>query len=197
MSDDVPPWAYEKPDLHPHDPRLIEQAETERARLTELLAPWLANGVEHVGSTSVPGLAAKPIIDLMALVRDLDAVVDQAGDALYADGWHYVPPNLDIRPWRRFFVKPDPSGQHRYAHLHVIPVGHPRWAEQIAFRDALRQDDDLASRYGDLKRRLAAEHPGDREAYTEAKGEFVAQALRRNASRADEPGQSDQPGRAD
>jgi GrpB-like predicted nucleotidyltransferase (UPF0157 family) len=184
VSDDIPPWAYEKPDVRPHDPRLIEQAETERVRLAELLAPWLADRVEHVGSTSVPGLAAKPIIDLMALVTDVDAVVDQAGEGLWADGWHYVPPDLDIRPWRRFFVKPDPSGQHRYAHLHLIPAGHPRWAEQIAFRDALRRDDDLARRYGDLKRRLASEHRDDREAYTEAKGEFVAQALRRLQERA-------------
>ena len=78
MSDDTPPWAYQQPEIHPHDPRRIEQAEVERARLEEILQPWLADGgVEHVGSTSVPGLAAKPVIDLMAQVRDLDAVVDQ------------------------------------------------------------------------------------------------------------------------
>jgi len=141
------------------------------------LTPWLVDGVEHVGSTAVPGLAAKPIIDLMASVRDLDAVVDQAGQPLWADGWRYVPPELDNRPWRRFFVKPDESGQHRYAHLHVIAAGHPRWADQLAFRDALRRDDELARRYGDLKRRLAAEHAEDREAYTDAKGEFVRDTL--------------------
>jgi GrpB-like predicted nucleotidyltransferase (UPF0157 family) len=177
VSDSTPPWAYEQPAVHPHDPRLIEQAEIERARLAELLGPWLADGVEHVGSTSVPGLAAKPIIDLMAQVVDLDTVVDEAGEQLWAAGWHYVPPDLDGRRWRRFFVKPDPSGQHRYAHLHVIGVGHPRWAQQIAFRDALRRDADLARRYGDLKRGLAAEHPDDREAYTEAKAEFITEAL--------------------
>jgi GrpB-like predicted nucleotidyltransferase (UPF0157 family) len=181
VSDNTPPWAFEQPAVHPHDPRLIEQAEIERARLAELLAPWLAEGVEHVGSTSVPGLAAKPVIDLMAQVADLDTVVDEAAERLWAVGWHYVPPDLDGRPWRRFFVKPDSSGQHRYAHLHVIGVGHPRWAQQLAFRDALRRDDDLARRYGDLKRGLAAEHPDDREAYTEAKAEFIAEALGKNS----------------
>ena len=115
----------------------------------------------------------------MASVRDLDEVIDQAGGALWDAGWWYVPPELDGRPWRRFFVKPDESGQHRYAHLHVIAAGHPRWAEQLAFRDALRRDDELARRYGDLKRRLAAEYAADREAYTEAKGEFVRDALGR------------------
>ena len=69
----VPPWAYETPEIRPHDPRLLLAAEAERARLAELLAPWLADGVEHVGSTAVPGLAAKPVIDLMASVRDLSA----------------------------------------------------------------------------------------------------------------------------
>ena len=182
MSDAVPPWAYEKPAVHPHDPRLIAVASTEKARLAGLLAPWLVDGVEHVGSTSVPGLAAKPIIDLMASVRDLDAVIDQAGGRLGADGWCYVPPELDSGgSYRRFFVKPDPSGQHRYAHLHVLQAGHPRWAEQIAFRDALRRDDSLAGRYADLKRRLVVEHAADREAYTVAKGAFVRAALARGA----------------
>jgi GrpB-like predicted nucleotidyltransferase (UPF0157 family) len=182
VSDAVPPWAYAKPEVRAHDPALIELASTEKAQLTLLLTPWLVDGVEHVGSTAVPGLAAKPIIDLMASVRDPDEVVDQVWERLAALGWCYVPPELDSGgSWRRFFVKPDPSGQHRYAHLHVIAAGHPRWAEQIAFRDALRRDDSLAGRYADLKRRLAAEHADDREAYTEGKGEFVRDALGRDA----------------
>jgi GrpB-like predicted nucleotidyltransferase (UPF0157 family) len=168
-------------EVHPHDPRWGARAGTERARLTGLLAPWLVDGVEHVGSTAVPGLAAKPIIDLMASVNDPDAVVDHAGERLAADGWCYVPPELDGRPWRRFFVKPDASGQRRIAHLHVIRSGHARWAEQIAFRDALRCDDQLARRYEDLKRRLAAQHGDDREAYTDAKAGFITEVLHQAA----------------
>jgi GrpB-like predicted nucleotidyltransferase (UPF0157 family) len=80
-------------------------------------------------------LAANPAIDLMASVRDPDAVVAQAGSQLQAAGWCYVPPELDGRPWRRFYIKPDACGQRRIAHLHVIASGHPRWAQQIAFRD--------------------------------------------------------------
>jgi GrpB-like predicted nucleotidyltransferase (UPF0157 family) len=181
MSDGVPAWAYEKAAILPHDPRLADRAQVERDRLAWLLAAWLVDGVEHVGSTAVPGLAAKPVIDLMASVTDPDVVVAEAGERLAADGWCYVPPELDRHLWRRFFVKPDASGQRRMAHLHVIAVGHPRWAEQIAFRDVLRRDDGLARRYADLKRWLAAQHAGDREAYTDAKAEFVADALRRVA----------------
>jgi GrpB-like predicted nucleotidyltransferase (UPF0157 family) len=177
MTDTTPPWAYEKAEVRPHDPQLTERAAAERTQLAALLAPWLVDGVEHVGSTAVPGLVAKPIIDIMASVTDPDTVVTQAGAQLTADGWCYVPPELDQRPWRRFYVKPDPTGQHRIAHLHVIKAGNPRWAEQIAFRDALRRDDQLAKNYGDLKLRLAYEHADDREAYGDAKTTFVAEAL--------------------
>lgn len=177
VTDAVPLWAYEQPEIHPYDPRWSRRAAIECARLADLLAPWADGGVEHVGSTAVPGLAAKPVIDLMAQAADLGAVVALAGERLAADGWCYVPPGLDQRPWRRFFVKPDASGQHRIAHLHVIRAGHPRWSEQIAFRDALRRDGELASRYEDLKRRLSVRHANDREAYTEAKAAFIAGAL--------------------
>ena len=168
-------------ELRPYDARWAGKGRTERDRLAELMAPWLVDGVEHVGSTAVPGLAAKPIIDLMASVRDPGTVVDQVGERLAGDGWCYVPPELDQRPWRRFFVKPDAAGQHRIAHLHVIRAGHPRWAEQIAFRDALRGDGGLVRRYAGLKREFAARHPADREAYTAAKTEFVTEVLRQAA----------------
>jgi GrpB-like predicted nucleotidyltransferase (UPF0157 family) len=117
----------------------------------------------------------------MASVDNPANVVAHAGEQLAANGWCYVPPELDRRPWRRFFVKPDASGQRRIAHLHVIPAGHPRWSEQIAFRDALRHDDQLARQYGDLKRMLAAQHADDREAYTDAKTKFIADTLGRRA----------------
>jgi len=75
MSDAVPAWAYEKAEVLPHDPRLADRAVAERVRLAGLLARWPVDGVEHVGSTAVPGLAAKPVIDLMASVADPDVVV--------------------------------------------------------------------------------------------------------------------------
>ena len=179
MSEAVPSWANEKAEVSACNPRWVQMAQAERARLTELLAPWLVEEIEHIGSTAVPGLAAKPIIDLMAAVQDPDLVVGLGAAGLRADRWCFVPPELDRRCWRRFFVKPDPSGQRRTAHLHVIKAGHPRWTEQLAFRNRLRNDERLARDYEALKRRLVATHHGDREAYTDAKTEFVAKALHR------------------
>ncbi|WP_086666359.1 GrpB family protein [Lentzea kentuckyensis] len=74
----------------------------------------------------------------------------------------------------RFFVKPDPTGQRREAHLHLIQAGHERWTDQIRFRDALRGDAELARQYEDLKRQLSQDSGHDREAYTEGKAAFVA-----------------------
>ncbi|MBV8934069.1 MAG: GrpB family protein [Kutzneria sp.] len=183
MSDPTPAWAYEWAEVRPYDPRWAVRADYERERLAALLAPWLVDGVEHVGSTAVPGLAAKPIVDLMASVTDLDTVVDQASERLGGDGWCCVPAELDRRPWRRFFVKPDSSGQRREAHLHLVRAGHPRWTEQIRFRDALCRDDRLAREYEDLKRRLAQQHRHDREGYTDAKADFIASVLAVRAPR--------------
>jgi GrpB-like predicted nucleotidyltransferase (UPF0157 family) len=177
MRDDIPQWAAEKAKVLPHDPQLTVLAAVERARLAQMFSTWLVDGVEHVGSTAVPGLPAKPIIDLAASVTDPDEVVRRAGSLLTAEGWRYVPPELDNRSWRRFFVKPDATGQYRVAHLHLIAAGHPRWAAQLVFRDRLRADAQLAAAYAALKYRLSVQYEGDREAYTDAKAEFVAQAL--------------------
>lgn len=175
MAEEVPAWAYERAELHPHDPRWTDRAAAERDSLLDLLKPWLVDGVEHIGSTAVPGLAAKPIVDLMASVTDLDTVVTNA--PLAAAGWAYVPPELDNRPYRRFFVKPDLTGQRREAHLHLIQAGHQRWTDQINFRDALRNDSTLAQAYEDLKHQLAGQTGHDREAYTEGKAAFVASVI--------------------
>ncbi len=181
----MPAWAYEKARVCPPEPGWASAAATLRDRLAALLAPWLVAPVEHVGSTSVPGLAAKPILDLMAAVDaadpvcadGLDRVAQLAGDELAADGWCPVPPALDGRPWRRFYVLPDPTGQHRRAHLQLLRVDHPRWAGQLAFRDALRADAQLAARYAALKQQLAERHGADREAYTDAKADFIQGVL--------------------
>ncbi|MFS8102939.1 GrpB family protein [Lentzea alba] len=185
MSEEAPAWAYELAEIRPHDPRWTARAEAERAKLTVLLGPWLVEGIEHIGSTAVPGLAAKPIVDLMASVTDLDTVVTAASERLADDGWSFVPPVLDGRPWRRFYVKPDSTQQRREAHLHLIQAQHPRWTDQIRFRDALIGDVGLARQYEDLKRGLSHASGHDREAYTEGKAAFVANVLGKPSTAAD------------
>lgn len=130
----------------------------------------------HVGSTAVPGLAAKPVVDLMAPVRSLTAS-EEADAVLAGCGWRLVPPDLDQRPWRRLHVLPEDD--RRLAHLHLIEPDHPRWHEALAFRDRLRREPDLAAEYARLKRQAARRHGRDREVYTQAKSAFVEAVLRR------------------
>jgi len=160
--------------VHPPDDAWQPSGEQERRRLDAILAAWLVAPVEHVGSTAVPGLAAKPILDLQAAVDDLGCGSDIAA-VLAHGGWHDVPPPLDGRPWRRLFVKVD--GARRVAHLHLLLPTHPRWRQQLVFRDALRADAELARRYAAVKLALAEQHADDREAYTAGKTAFVAAVL--------------------
>lgn len=171
-----PRWATEPVEIVEHDPNWDEQAERERDQLHDLLSPWLVGHIEHIGSTAVAGLAAKPIIDLQAPVQAL-AAAETIADVLAPHSWHYVPPEFDQRPDRRFFVKVVDG--HRAAHLHLLLDGTTRWREQLAFRDALRADPDLITAYAELKTELARLHHTDREAYTAAKQQFVQDVLTR------------------
>jgi GrpB-like predicted nucleotidyltransferase (UPF0157 family) len=120
----------------------------------------------------VPGLAAKPTIDILVGVESLGSSRACFG-ALEALGYAHAPYLPQEMHW---FCKPSPS--RREFHLHLAPTGSPRFRDELAFRDLLRADPQLAAEYAQLKRRLAARFETDREAYTEAKGEFVRRALR-------------------
>ncbi len=141
--------------------------EEESAELRRVLAPWLAGPIEHIGSTAIPGLAAKPVIDIMAAVESLEgsrpAIAAAAGL-----GYCYFPYQGEVKHW---FCKPSPA--FRTHHLHLVPIGSPQWTRPIAFRDYLRAHADVAAEYEALKRRLAAEFRFDREAYTDAKGPYI------------------------
>lgn len=165
-------------EIKDYDPAWPIRFAEQRDRLAELLAPWLAAPIEHVGSTSVPGLRAKPIVDILAPVTSLTAR-DAMIDALSADGWLYWPddPNGAERLW---FLRPKP--EQRTHHLQVVEHGGPKARAVLAFRDALRADPALARAYEDLKSRLARKHPEDREAYTQAKADFVALVVEGNQS---------------
>jgi GrpB-like predicted nucleotidyltransferase (UPF0157 family) len=145
--------------------------EAERTLLEAVLAPWLAGRIQHIGSTAVPGLPAKPVIDIMAPVLSLDASRD-AIEAAATAGYVYFPYKPDAMHW---FCKPTPT--HRTHHLHLVPIGSPLWHQRLAFRNALRGDLALAAEYAELKARLAAQFALDREAYTEGKTPFITRVL--------------------
>jgi GrpB-like predicted nucleotidyltransferase (UPF0157 family) len=126
--------------------------------------------IEHVGSTAVPGLVAKPIIDIMVGVHRLgDAAAYIA--PLEQLGYEYVPEFEEFIPERRYFRKGPPTG--RTHHLHMVEQGTAFWKQHILFRDWLRTHPRDAGVYAELKRELAARYRTDRDAYTDAKTEFI------------------------
>jgi GrpB-like predicted nucleotidyltransferase (UPF0157 family) len=155
----------------PYDVTWPAQAAAERELLEPRLRAWLAGPIEHVGSTAIPGMPAKPIIDLMAPVHSLDAS-RPAILAVESAGYCYAPYKADLMHW---FCKPSPA--RRTHHLHLVPLGSVTWRERLDFRDALRADASLAREYAELKRALARQCCGDREAYMAAKGPFIARVL--------------------
>jgi GrpB-like predicted nucleotidyltransferase (UPF0157 family) len=172
-------------DVARYDPAWPEQFRAEAAKLTDLLEPWLAAPVEHIGSTSVPGLAAKPILDMMAGVCDLQAASD-AIPVLTRHGYLHA----EHRPATLWFHKAK-TGSVPEQGLHLTEPGSSLWRERLAFRDALRADPVLAHQYQELKERLAAD-TSDMVAYTVGKREFVVQVLARAGVMAE---QWRQPGR--
>lgn len=174
MKEDWPVWATEPIHIADPDPKWLEQGRHQAAQLHAHLTRFDILEVEHIGSTSVPNLPAKPIIDLMAKAESF-APIPQIAEYLGQDGWHYVPPHLDNRPWRRFFVKV--KDDKRMAHLHIMLTGEKRWEQQRMFRDRLRENPRLTTEYARLKRTLAQQMGEDREAYTKAKTRFVARVL--------------------
>jgi GrpB-like predicted nucleotidyltransferase (UPF0157 family) len=158
-----------------YDPGWPGRFAEQRPVVEEFLEPWLAGPVEHIGSTSVPGLAAKPVIDMLAPVHSL-AAVQSALPVLAGGGWLLWAED-PCRHYRLWFLRPAP--QARTHHLHVIEHRDPHAVALLAFRDALRADAGLRRDYAALKRQLARRDPVNRNAYSNAKGEFIGRALLR------------------
>jgi GrpB-like predicted nucleotidyltransferase (UPF0157 family)/RimJ/RimL family protein N-acetyltransferase len=158
-----------------YDPTWPLRFEEERARIAGALVARAA-AIEHIGSTAVPGLAAKPVIDILVGLRS--PPLDEAGvRALESLGYDYRG-EFGI-PGRQFFRQGEP----RSHHVHAVALGGELWAVLLAFRDRLRDHPEEAARYASLKRELASRYAGERGSYTEAKGPFIEEILQRTARR--------------
>jgi GrpB-like predicted nucleotidyltransferase (UPF0157 family) len=154
--------------LSPYDPRWPAMFEAERARLHGAIGPDAA--IAHIGSTAVPGLEAKPYIDmLVGHSEGRDEAVYRA--ALLGLG--YV--EEGARPGHRWLCWPTPA--QRTFIVHLVPAGGPVWQARLSFRDRLRQAPALRDAYAALKRELAKAHASDLNAYTAAKFPFVRDVL--------------------
>ena len=160
--------------MHAYDPSWARSFGQEASRLAVALQPWLVEPLEHIGSTAVPGLVAKPIIDIVAVVADIDSA-GAAAEPLATLGWISAPEPTDAALRKLSFCMP--SIARRTHHLHVVEQSSSGWRGWIAFRDHLRAHPAVAAEYGELKRRLADAHgsdPNQRDAYRAGKAAWVA-----------------------
>ncbi len=164
----------EEIDIVEYNPDWPEQFARERDHLRSCLPGEQIGRIEHFGSTAVPGLAAKPVIDILVEVRNLAVARRKIVPLLQAQGYDYFwrPSFGDIRsPYYAWFIKRDAAGV-RTHHIHMIEKHFNQW-DGLLFRDYLIAHPEVARDYEQLKRRLSKEHPADRAAYTLAKGDFV------------------------
>lgn len=157
-------------ELQPHDPQWALAAEREAERLRSALGDTLLR-VHHIGSTSIPGLLAKPILDLIPVVRSL-AALDAAQGALEQLGYDWW--GEFGLPGRRYCGLDDAVRGKRLVQLHCYAGGSPEVTRHLAFRDHLRSRPDLVAEYEAVKRRCVAVHRQSSHDYGACKGEWVA-----------------------
>jgi GrpB-like predicted nucleotidyltransferase (UPF0157 family) len=164
----------EKIAIVPYDPAWPRMFAEEAAHLRACLPPDLIRRIEHFGSTAVPGLAAKPIIDMLVEVVSLDETRRRIVPLLETQGYDYIwRPAFGDRtpPFYAWFIKRNDAGV-RTHHIHMVERHFEHW-DRLYFRDYLIAHPAVAAEYQALKQRCAAEHPRNRLAYTSAKTNFI------------------------
>jgi len=157
--------------LEPYTPAWADAYVEERDRISSVLGDRIL-GIEHVGSTAIPEICAKPIIDIAVAVRNLEAA-ERFAPLMARIGYDYA--GDGGVPGHRIFGR----GPRIRTHLvHAVVADGEAWRNYLAFRDALSSDQELAKEYDSLKRGLAAKFPDDRPSYTAAKGHFIERVLR-------------------
>lgn len=156
-----------------YDSAWVSMFEAEETLLRATLADFVVD-IQHIGSTAVPDLPAKPIVDIMVGVESIEAFDTQDGVAkVESCGYQYLQWIEEQIPFRRFFVKVDDEDR-RINNLHLVEHTHDWWHRHIVFRDYLRTHPDIRDAYGELKRQIAPQFT-DVMQYNEAKTEFIKQ----------------------
>ncbi|MEZ7172705.1 GrpB family protein [Sporosarcina sp. OR05] len=158
-------------EVTPYSVKWKSDFETESKRLQAIFGAEVIN-IHHIGSTSVCGLVAKPIIDIMPVVKDI-SLIDKYTDEMDRIG--YEAKGENGIPGRRYFQK---GGNERTHHVHIYEQGSRDIERHLAFRDYLRVHPNIAKQYGDLKERLANQFPDDIDAYIDGKAEFASEIER-------------------
>jgi GrpB-like predicted nucleotidyltransferase (UPF0157 family) len=163
----------------PYNPEWPRMFELEKNHLLSCLPRKLVKRIEHFGSTAIPDLSAKPIIDILVEVASLEETKNKIVPILTGQGYEYFwRPTWgdDTPPFYAWFIKRNSQGK-RTHHIHMVEKGFEHW-DRLMFRDYLIEYPDIAKEYQTLKLRSANDFPNDRVAYTNAKTEFIVKITR-------------------
>lgn len=164
----------EQVSIIPYDPNWPKMFAEERDHLLTSLPREMIGRIEHFGSTAIPGLAAKPIVDMLIEVRSLEETRSRIVPVLEAQRYDYFwrpTSGDDVPPFYAWFIKRDAAGI-RTHHIHMVEKDFEQW-ERLLFRDYLIEHPEVAKEYEALKLRLAEDYPNDRVAYTNGKTDYV------------------------
>jgi GrpB-like predicted nucleotidyltransferase (UPF0157 family) len=164
----------ERIDIVPYNPDWSRMFLLEKNHLFSCLPDTILKRIEHFGSTAIPQLSAKPIIDILAEVTSLEETKKIIVPILTAQGYEYFwRPSWgdDVPPFYAWFIKRDQYGQ-RTHHIHMVEHDFEHW-DRLLFRDYLIEHPDVAKEYEKIKVHLAKSHPNDRVTYTQSKTEFI------------------------
>lgn len=164
----------EKISIVPYNPLWLQMFKEEAGYLRRKLPRDLIKRIEHFGSTAIEGLSAKPIIDILVEVTDLEETKKRIVPVLKAEGYEYLwrPAFGDYDPpYYAWFIKRNAEGKRTY-HIHMVESDSVLW-DRLYFRDYLKEFPKIARNYNDLKVNLSKEYPNDRVKYTEGKSEFI------------------------
>lgn len=162
----------EKIEIAPYDPGWIKLFKDEKDFLKKNF-PQIIKQIEHFGSTAVPGIKSKPVVDMLIEVTSLKETKKKIVPVLKTLGYDYFwRPEFDKPPMYAWFIKRNLQGN-RTHHLHMVERDSKLW-ERLYFRDYLREHKDVAKQYEKIKIKIAEEFPNDRESYTKAKKEFIS-----------------------
>jgi GrpB-like predicted nucleotidyltransferase (UPF0157 family) len=168
----------EEVEIVEYDPAWPALFQKEKEHLLDCLPRSAVGRIEHFGSTAVPGLAAKPIIDILLEVRDLEETKRVIVPILTAQGYEYLwrpTSGDDTPPFYAWFIKRDHEGR-RTHHIHAVESDFEHW-DRLLFRDFLIEHPEAAREYERVKREAARAFGNDRVAYTNAKSSFIARSM--------------------
>ncbi len=164
----------------PHDPQWSASFAREKEHLLSCLPEDLVRRIEHFGSTAVPGLWAKPVIDMLVEVASLRETRKRIVPILESQGYEYFwrpTSGDDVPPFYAWFIKRDPVSGERTHHIHMVEREFVDHWDRLLFRDYLIAHPDVAGRYQELKLELAGRYPRDRVRYTRGKAEFIERVM--------------------